>query len=74
VQSSTSLPSTFKVFNSNEFTKLPVLLAKLHNKFYFRVSTGLSADGTVVHFLVGRLAEGVLSGWVALVGIGITPE
>ena len=51
-----------------------MLLAKLHNKFYFRVNTGPSADGTVVHFLVGRLAEGVLSGWVALVGIGITLE
>ena len=67
----TSLPSAFKVLNSNEFTKLSVLLAKLQNKFYFR---GPSADGTVDHFLVGRLAEGVLSGWVALVGIGISPE
>ncbi|KAI0000568.1 hypothetical protein BJV77DRAFT_906927, partial [Russula vinacea] len=65
----TSLPPTFKVVNSNEFTKLSVLLAKLYNKFYFCVDSG--SDGTVVHFLVGRLAEGVLSGWVALVGIGI---
>jgi hypothetical protein len=38
------------------------------------VNSGSDADGTVVHFLVGRLAEGILSGWVALVGIGITPE
>ncbi|KAI0302659.1 hypothetical protein BC826DRAFT_904098 [Russula brevipes] len=56
------------------FTKLSVLLAKLHNKFYFRVNGGPGADGTIIHFLVGRLAEGALSGWVALVGIGITPE
>jgi hypothetical protein len=51
-----------------------VLLAKLHNKFYFHVNTGPSAGGTVVHLLVGRLAEGILSGWVGLVGIGIAPE
>jgi hypothetical protein len=38
------------------------------------VDSGTDASGTVVHFLVGRLAEGFLSGWVALVGIGITPE
>jgi hypothetical protein len=74
LHSPTSLPPTFKVLNSNEFTKLSVLLAKLQNKFYFRVNSGSDADGTVVHFLVGRLAEGILSGWVALVGIGITPE
>jgi hypothetical protein len=73
LNSSTSLPQTFKVLNSNEFTKLSVLLAKLQNKFYFRVNSGSDAS-TVVHFLVGRLAEGILSGWVALVGIGITPE
>ena len=72
LNSSASLPSTFKVLNSNEFTKLSVLLAKLQNKFYFRADSG--ADGTVVHFLVGHLAEGVLSGWVALVGIGVSPE
>ncbi|KAI0280993.1 hypothetical protein BGY98DRAFT_1075680, partial [Russula aff. rugulosa BPL654] len=63
---------TFKVLNSNEFTKLSVLLAKLQNKFYFRADSGPSADGTVIHLLVGHLAEGVLSGWVALVGIGIS--
>jgi hypothetical protein len=74
LQSWTSLPPTFKVLNSNEFTKLSVLLAKLHNKFYFRVNGAPGADGTTIHFLVGRLAEGALSGWVALVGIGITPE
>jgi len=74
LQSSTSLPPTFKVLHSNEFTKLSVLLAKLNNKFYFRVNPGPGADGTVIHFLVGRLAEGILSGWVALVGIGIAPE
>ncbi|KAH9963916.1 hypothetical protein BC827DRAFT_1192013 [Russula dissimulans] len=74
LQSSTSLPSTFKVLNSNEFTKLSVLLAKLHNKFYFHVNSGFGANGTAIHFLVGRLAEGILSGWVALVGIGVTPE
>jgi len=73
LNSPTSLPSTFKVLNSNEFTKLSVLLAKLQNKFYFRTD-GPSAHSSVVHFLVGRLAEGVLSGWVALVGIGISPE
>jgi len=73
LNSPTSLPPTFKVLNSNEFTKLSVLLAKLQNKFYFRTDSA-SADGTVVHFLVGRLAEGILSGWVALVGIGISPE
>jgi hypothetical protein len=55
----------------NEFTKLSVLLAKLHNKYYFRVG---GSGSTVVHFLVGRLAEGNLSGWVALVGIGVTLE
>ena len=71
LNSPTSLPSTFKVLNSNEFTKLSVLLAKLQNKFYFRTDSGPSADGTVIHLLVGHLAEGVLSGWVALVGIGI---
>jgi len=74
LQSSTSLPPTFKVLHSNEFTKLSVLLAKLNNKFYFRVNPGPGADGTVIHLLVGRLAEGILSGWVALVGIGIAPE
>lgn len=74
LNSPTSLPSTFKILNSNEFTKLSVLLAKLQNKFYFRADSGTSAGGSVVHFLVGRLAEGVLSGWVALVGIGISPE
>jgi hypothetical protein len=74
LNSPTSLPSTFKVLNSNEFTKLSVLLAKLQSKFYFRADSGTTADGSVVHFLVGRLAEGVLSGWVALVGIGISPE
>ncbi len=51
-----------------------MLLAKLNNKFYFRVNPGPGADGTIIHFLVGRLAEGILSGWVALVGIGIAPE
>ncbi|KAI9511141.1 hypothetical protein F5148DRAFT_1009858 [Russula earlei] len=74
LQSSTSLPPTFKVLNSNEFIKFSVLLSKLHNKFYFHVSCGSGADATVAHFLVGRLAEGILSGWVALVGIGITPK
>jgi hypothetical protein len=74
LNSPTSLPPTFKVLNSNEFTKLSVLLAKLQNKFYFRTDSGPAADSAVVHFLVGRLAEGVLSGWVALVGIGISPE
>ncbi|KAI0001289.1 hypothetical protein BJV74DRAFT_759840, partial [Russula compacta] len=71
LQSSTSLPPTFKILNSNEFTKLSVLLAKLHSKFYFSVNSSPGTDGAVIHFLVGRLAEGVLSGWVALVGIGI---
>jgi len=74
LQSSTSLPSTFRVLDSNEFTKLSVLLAKLQNKFYFRMNSDSGADGTVIHFLVGRLAEGILSGWVAVVGIGVTPE
>jgi hypothetical protein len=56
----------------NEFTKLSVLLAKLHYKYYFRVGGG--SGGTVVHLLVGRLTEGNLSGWVALVGVGVTLE
>jgi len=73
LHSSTSLPQTFKVLNSNEFTKLSVLLSKLQNKFYFRMNSGSDAS-TVAHFLVGRLSEGILSGWVALVGIGITPD
>jgi hypothetical protein len=58
----------------NEFTKLSVLLAE--QVLFLRrvgVDSGPSADGTVIiHFLVGRLAEGVLSGWLALVGIGRT--
>ncbi|KAI0256313.1 hypothetical protein BJV78DRAFT_1278827 [Lactifluus subvellereus] len=72
LQPSTSLPSTLKLLRLNEFTKLSVLLAKLHHKYYFRVGGG--SGGVVVHFLVGRLAEGNLSGWVALVGIGVTLE
>jgi hypothetical protein len=56
----------------NEFRKLSVLLAKLHNKYYFRV--GGDSSSTVLHFLVGRLAEGSLSGWAALIGIGIALE
>jgi len=58
----------------NEFTKLSVLLAKLRDKFYFCVNSGPRANGTTVHFLVGRLAEGNLSGWVGLVGIGMMLE
>jgi len=58
----------------NEFTKLSVLLAKLRDKFYFSVNSGLRANGTTAHFLIGCLAEGHLSGWVGLVGIGMTLE
>ncbi|KAI9449403.1 hypothetical protein BJY52DRAFT_251273 [Lactarius psammicola] len=74
LQPSTSLPPTFKLLHLNEFTKLSVLLGKLRDKFYFCVNSGPRANGTTVHFLVGRLAEGNLSGWVGLVGIGMTLE
>ncbi|KAH9083898.1 hypothetical protein EDB83DRAFT_2212872 [Lactarius deliciosus] len=53
---------------------LSVLLAKLRDKFYFCVNSGPRANGTTMHFLVGRLAEGNLSGWVGLVGIGLLLE
>ena len=74
LQLSTSLPSSFKLLHGNEFTKLSVLLSKLRDKFYFRMNSSARAQDTTVHFLVGRLAEGTLSGWVGLVGIGMTLE
>ncbi|KAF8268643.1 hypothetical protein EI94DRAFT_1134510 [Lactarius quietus] len=74
LQPSTSLPSNFKLLHMNEFTKLSVLLTKLRDKVYFCMNGGPRANGTTVHFLVGRLAEGNLSGWVGLVGIGMTLE
>ena len=74
LQPSNSLPPPFKLLRLNEFTKLSVLLAKLRDKFYFCVNSAPRANGTTVHFLVGRLAEGNLSGWVGLVGIGMTLE
>ncbi|KAH9040164.1 hypothetical protein EDB84DRAFT_1463973 [Lactarius hengduanensis] len=74
LQPSTSLPPSFKLLHLNEFTKLSVLLAKLRDKFYFCVNSGPRANGTTMHFLVGRLAEGNLSGWVGLVGIGMLLE
>ncbi|KAH8993305.1 hypothetical protein EDB86DRAFT_2929798 [Lactarius hatsudake] len=74
LQPSTSLPPSFKLLHLNEFTKLSVLLAKLRDKLYFYVNSGPRANGTTMHFLVGRLAEGNLSGWVGLVGIGLLLE
>jgi len=74
LQPSTSLPSSFKLLHVNEYTKLSVLLTKLRDKFYFCMNSGARANGTTVHFLVGRLAEGNLSGWVGLVGIGMMLE
>ncbi|KAI0268798.1 hypothetical protein BC834DRAFT_821210 [Gloeopeniophorella convolvens] len=74
LEPSTSLPSTFKPSSSDELDKLSFLLAKLHDKFYFTVKAGLNGGGSVLHFLIGRLDEGIMSGWVGLVGIDIAPE
>ncbi|KAI0063699.1 hypothetical protein BV25DRAFT_1824271 [Artomyces pyxidatus] len=74
LQSSTSLPATFKPTSSKDAEQLKNLLDKLQDKYYFFVDGGAELNGEVAYFLVGHLTIDGASGWAGLMGLGVAAD
>jgi hypothetical protein len=75
LQPSSGLPAHFTPSMSPELDQLTSLLGQLVDKHCFAVGGARMYGGAVAHVLLGRLkGDSDSSGWVGLLGVGVSAD